>query len=103
VLSEVRNEQPLRYRCQIGHAMTAEVLASRADHVDEAMRVALRMMEERVTLVTRMAEDARQTGRSAVAELYEARAEEYSRYATILREAALASLSGGTPDRSQAA
>lgn len=103
VLSEVRNEQPLRYRCQIGHAMTAEVLASRADHVDEAMRVALRMMEERVTLVTRMAEDARQTGRNAVAELYEARAEEYSRYATILREAAIASLSGGTPDRSQAA
>jgi two-component system, chemotaxis family, protein-glutamate methylesterase/glutaminase len=103
VLSEVRGEQPLRYRCQIGHAMTAEVLASRADHVDEAMRVALRMMEERVTLVTRMARDARETGRTAVAELYEARAEEYARYATILRDAAIASLRAGTPDRSEAA
>jgi two-component system chemotaxis response regulator CheB len=96
VLSEVRGEQPLRYRCQIGHAMTAEVLASRTDQVEEAMRIALRMMEERVTLVTRMAADARQTGRTAVAELYEARAEEYARYATILREAAIASLRDGT-------
>ena len=103
VLSEIRGEQPLRYRCQIGHAMTAEVLASRQEHVDEAMRIALRMMEERVTLVTRMAQDARSSGRSAVAELYEARAEEYGRYATILREAALAGLRGGRINRSEAA
>ena len=103
VLSEVRGEQPLRYRCQIGHATTAEVLAARADHVDQAMRLALRMMEERVTLVTRMAQDARQTGRTAVAELYEARAEEYSRYATVLREAAIASLRGEAFKRSEAA
>lgn len=92
VMSEVRGERPLRYRCQIGHANTAEVMDSRAEQVDEALRVALRVMEERVTLVTRMAEDARRTGRSAVAELYEARAEEYTRYARVLREAALATL-----------
>jgi two-component system chemotaxis response regulator CheB len=89
VLSEVRDATPLRYRCQIGHAYTAEVLATRADEVDEAMKIALRVMEERVTLVSRMAADARATGRSAVAELYEARAEEYARYATILRQAAI--------------
>ena len=92
VLSEIRDEQPLRYRCQIGHAYTAEVLEARADEVSEAMRLALRIMEERVTLVTRMAQDARKTGRTAVAELYEARAEEYERYANVLREAAIASL-----------
>lgn len=89
VLSEVRGQEPLRFRCQIGHAYTAEVLATRSEQVDEAMRIALRVMEERLTLVTRMAEDARRTGRSAVAELYEARAEEYSRYADVLREAAI--------------
>ena len=92
VLSEVRGQKPLRYRCQIGHAQTAEVLAARRDDVSHALRVALRIMEERVTLVTRMAEDARQSGRSTVAELYEVRAEEFSRYAETLREAALASL-----------
>lgn len=92
VLSEVRGEGPLRYRCQIGHASTAEVLDGRSDKVDEALRVALRVMEERVTLVRRMAEDARRTGRTTVAELYESRTEEYSRYAQVLRDAAVASL-----------
>ncbi|MBV9078646.1 MAG: chemotaxis protein CheB [Methylobacteriaceae bacterium] len=95
VLSEVRDERPLRFRCQTGHAQTAEVLADRADEVDEAMRVALRIMEERVTLVERMAQDARASGRQAVAELYEARQGEYTRYAEVLRTAAIASLRMG--------
>lgn len=92
VLSEVNSGHPLRYRCQIGHAHTAESLATNIGEVDEAIRVAMRVMEERVTLVERMAIDARQTGRSAVAELYEARAVEYRRYASTLRDAAVASL-----------
>jgi len=97
VLSEVKGEHPLRFRCQIGHGFTAEVLVERSEEVGHAMRVALRIMEERVTLVTRMAQEARSTGRGVVAELYEARASEYGRYATILREAASASLR--EPDR----
>lgn len=101
VLSEMDKRQPLRYRCQIGHAYTAEVLTSHTDDVEEAVRLALRMMEERVTLVTRMAEDARHTGRSAVADLYESRADEYARYAGTLREAALLSLRMGRAKREQ--
>ena len=95
VLSEVRDQQPLRFRCQIGHAYTAEVVATRTEEVDHAMRIALRIMEERVTLVTRMAEDARRTGRTAVAELYESREQEYTRYATVLRQASLAAARAG--------
>jgi two-component system chemotaxis response regulator CheB len=91
VLSDNREQRPLCYRCQMGQAQTAEVLASCRAEVDEALRIALRVMEERVTLVTRMAKDARNVGRNAVAELYEARAEEFTRYATILREAAVRS------------
>ena len=90
VLSEVRGSNPLRYRCQIGHAYTAGALMSRSDKMNEAIRIALRVMEERVTLVERMAADARCTGRTAVADLYEARVEEYQRYATTLQEAAIA-------------
>lgn len=101
VLSEINGSRPLRYRCQIGHAYTAENLAARIDEVDEAVRVAMRVMEERVTLVERMALDARQTGRSAVAELYEARAAEYRRYAGTLREAAVTSLRLGRASREQ--
>lgn len=101
VLSEVRGEHPLRYRCQIGHAVTAEVLAGRNDQVNEAMRVALRVMEERVTLVTRMARDARATGRDAVAELYESRAREYSGYAETLRAAAISTMRQTSGDSTQ--
>ena len=97
VLSEMTGTRPLRYRCQIGHAYTAEILASRIDDVDEAIRVAMRIMEERVTLVERMARDARDTGRSAVAELYEARAEEYRRYSVTLRDAAISALTMASP------
>ena len=92
VLSEMKEGHPLRYRCQIGHAHTAETLAANIDEVDEAIRVAMRVMEERVTLVERMALDARETGRTAVAELYEARAIEYRRYAGTLRDAAVTSM-----------
>ncbi|MFL5295829.1 MAG: chemotaxis protein CheB [Phenylobacterium sp.] len=92
VLSEVSGEKPLRFRCQIGHAFTAEELASHHVAVDEAVRVAMRIMEERVELVDRMAKDARASGRAAVAELYEERATEYRRYATTLRGAALLTL-----------
>jgi two-component system, chemotaxis family, protein-glutamate methylesterase/glutaminase len=101
VLSEVRGEHPLRFRCQIGHAMTADVLAARTDEVEEAMRIALRIMEERLTLVARMAEEARSTGRNAVAELYEAREAEYTRYAAVLRDAATISLRDGRSDGAQ--
>lgn len=101
VLSEVDGSRPLRFRCQIGHAHTAETLAANIDEVDEAVRVAMRVMEERVTLVERMAADARQTGRTAVAELYEARGAEYRNYANTLRQAAITSLRFGRAPREQ--
>jgi two-component system chemotaxis response regulator CheB len=63
------------------------------------MRIALRIMEERVTLVRRMAEDARAGGRTAVAELYEARVEEYGRYADVLRQATVDSMRAARSDR----
>lgn len=103
VLSEVRAQQPLRYRCQIGHAFTAEELVARSEVVDEAIRIALRVMEERVVLVERMASDARNTGRTSVADLYERRAAEYGRHATTLREAAILSLKMSRERRKTAA
>ncbi|MDR9814110.1 chemotaxis protein CheB [Rhizobium hidalgonense] len=101
VLSEVRGSRPLRFRCQIGHAYTADAVAAYADEFDDAIRIAMRVMEERLTLVERMARDARDTGRAAVAELYEARASEYRRYSATLREAALTSLRLGGASRFQ--
>lgn len=92
VLSEMRNERPLRYRCQIGHAETAEVLASQSAEIEEAIGVAMRVMEERVALAERMSQDAQVGGRPKTAAFYAGRAEEYRQYAAVLREAVNAAL-----------
>lgn len=93
VLSEVKNGHPLRFRCQVGHAYTADALAKEQEgRVDEALRVALRIIEERAELVHRMAEDARYSGRAAVAQMYKARAGEYREYADNIRRVVLQSL-----------
>ncbi|MBV8703831.1 MAG: hypothetical protein JO118_09000, partial [Acetobacteraceae bacterium] len=65
--------------------------------VDEALRVALRIIEERAELVTRMAEDGRAAGRTAVAEMYKERALEYRQHADTLRRAVLMSMAPATP------
>jgi two-component system chemotaxis response regulator CheB len=93
VLSQVKEGRPLRFRCQVGHAYTADALAKdQEDRVDEALRVALRIIEERAELVHRMAEEGRQSGRRAVAEMYDDRASEYRRYANVIRQAVLRTL-----------
>jgi two-component system chemotaxis response regulator CheB len=90
VLSKIRAGNPLRFRCQVGHAYSADILAKEQEgRVDEALRVALRIIEERAELVARMAEEGRESGRRAVAEMYEERAKEYRQYADTLRKAAL--------------
>lgn len=93
VMSKVRAPGPLRFRCQVGHGYTADALAKEQEgRIDEALRVALRIIEERAELVHRMAEDGRQTGRRAVAEMYAARADEYRAHAETIRTAVLKSL-----------
>jgi len=98
VLSTVRGAKPLRFRCQVGHAYTADIVAKEQENaVDEALRVALRVIEERAELVSRMAEDGRNAGRRAIAEMYQERGEEYRRYADTIRRAVLMSLPSPEP------
>src|SRR3954453_530983 len=93
VLSEMKDSHPMRFRCQVGHAFAADILAKEQEgQVDEALRVALRIIEERAELVQRMAADGRRNGRPAVAEMYQARAAEYREYADMIRRVVLKSL-----------
>lgn len=93
VMSIVQDSKPLRFRCQVGHAYTAEAMAKEQEEaVDEALRVALRIIEERAELVGRMANDARYTGRKSIAEMYDERASEYRGQAETIRKAVLANL-----------
>jgi two-component system chemotaxis response regulator CheB len=90
VLSKVNDPGPLRFRCQVGHGFTADILAKEQEgRVDEALRVALRIIEERAELVERMAGDGRASGRKAVAQMYDERAREYRDYAESIRKAIL--------------
>ncbi|WP_257166144.1 chemotaxis protein CheB [Bradyrhizobium sp. SRS-191] len=93
VLSSLTVDKPLRFRCQVGLASTADVLAREQERrVDEAMRVALRIIDERAELVRRMGDDARASGRNAIAEMYEGRCAEYRRYADLIRQVVIKSL-----------
>lgn len=79
---------PLRFRCQVGHGYTAEVLATRQeDSVDEAMRVALRIVEERATLTKKMADETRRGGLRLSADSYESTSRQSRRHVETLREA----------------
>lgn len=88
VLSQIKRQPPLRFRCQVGHAYTAESLvAAQEGSVDEALRVALKILEERAILTQKMAEDARRSGRNAAGRSYEQRAAESRASADVLRRA----------------
>jgi len=90
VLNEMERSSPLRFRCQVGHAYTAEALANEQEgSVDEAVRVALRIIQERVVLTERMVQEARRNGRNATANILDSRLKEYQEHADLLRKAAL--------------
>lgn len=72
----------------MGHAYSADVLAARQeDSADEALRVALRIMEERAVLTQKLASEARLSGRPSAAASYDKRLRESREYARALRRA----------------
>jgi two-component system chemotaxis response regulator CheB len=88
VLSQIRRKTPLRFRCQVGHSYTAEVLSGvKEGALDEAIRIALRIMVERTVLLDKMAADARRAGRNASAASLERRVEQYRIQENVLRQA----------------
>ena len=88
-MSQIRRS-PLRFRCQVGHGYTAEALAQEQEgSIDEAFRIALRVIGERAVLMEKMASDAVEGGRKAAAAIFEERAKEYRHSANVLIEATL--------------
>jgi len=88
VLSRIKRHPPLRYRCQVGHAYTAEALATQqGKSVDDTLRFVLRILEERVVLTEMMLADARRAGRMSAANAYAERLAESRANADVLRRA----------------
>jgi two-component system, chemotaxis family, protein-glutamate methylesterase/glutaminase len=103
VLSEMRRSPPLRFRCQVGHAYTAETLATEQEgSVDEAIRVALRIVEERATLTQKMADEARRGGQRHSAASYESTSAQSRRHVETLREALRGDLIEASPNDQEA-
>ncbi len=77
----------LRFRCRVGHVYSSEsMLAAQTDSVDRALWAALRSLEERASLTTKMAERARERQHGWVANAFEARAKEARQHAAVVRE-----------------
>jgi len=88
VLSQMRSSPPLRFRCQVGHAYTAEALAAEQEgSVDEALRVALRIVEERAVLTEKMANEARRDGLRHSAASSERTSAQSQEHVRMLRDA----------------
>ena len=84
-LWEIRNSRPIRFRCSIGHAFTAEaVLEQQAHEVERAMWVAFRTLRERSALARRAAEQEKSLGRPGLARMWTERAEEVDGQARVL-------------------
>ncbi|MFZ3584824.1 chemotaxis protein CheB [Loktanella sp. DJP18] len=88
-LSQIK-EAPLRYRCQVGHAYSAGAFSAALEgSLEEAVRVALRIVEERAVLLERMARDAETAGRARTGGDFAGKAAELRSSAKVLRSAAL--------------
>lgn len=75
VLFEVPGPPRPRFRCRVGHAWSPESLeADQATGVENALWVALRALEEKASLVRRLADEAQTNGHHLSAEEYRARA-----------------------------
>jgi two-component system, chemotaxis family, protein-glutamate methylesterase/glutaminase len=76
-----------RYRCRVGHAWSAgALLAAQGDSLEKALWIALRTLDEKVALATRMHAKVRQDGNSWLALRYERLVQESMEAAEALRK-----------------
>ena len=85
-LWEMNDESVKRYRCHVGHGYTAtSLLADQADAVEKALWLALRTLEERGNMLSRMAESEKGKGREHTPGSYQERAREARTHADSIR------------------
>jgi len=86
VLSEIQDENLLRFRCRVGHALTAQTLLSaQSDNVETAMWSALRALEEKVELFRRLMQHSRERNYASATAAFEQQARQLQEQADIIR------------------
>ncbi len=83
---EFRDNTLVRYECLVGHRYTLRtLLEAQADEVETALWAALRAVEERANLQSRLERDARTAGRARSGRLFHARSVETQKHVQVLR------------------
>jgi len=86
-LWEIEGETVRRYRCNVGHAFTAQtLLAEQGKEIEQALWLALRVLEQRVTLLETLAKDAKAQSRLHSALSFQERAAEVAANAESIRK-----------------
>ena len=86
-LWEMNDEELLRFRCHVGHALSAESLSDgQAEKLEEALWSAVRALEEQMILAQRIVERARKANRLHAVTMFERRAEDAERNGGIIRQ-----------------
>jgi two-component system, chemotaxis family, protein-glutamate methylesterase/glutaminase len=71
------NDKIQRYRCQIGHSYSeADLVLRQAEQLESTLWVALRIMEERKTLMQKLADDYKKKGLASMHASYKLRTDE---------------------------
>lgn len=71
-LWQIDDDRALRYRCRVGHAYSEETMLQAQGHsVESSLWAALRALEERVALLSKLSERARRRGHDAMAAMFD--------------------------------
>ncbi|HEV8725609.1 MAG TPA: chemotaxis protein CheB [Candidatus Binatia bacterium] len=84
---QIGKEQPLRFRCHVGHSFTAgPFLSEQTSYLEHILWSAVRALEEKVTLVRQVAQRMKDEGAHNVAMQYEEYAENVDKEVSVVRE-----------------
>ena len=90
VLWRMQEGDFVRFRCRVGHGWTAEALiAEQADQVDDALRAALRALEDRASLLRTIAARYVRSGCKSLASRFDAQAAQVEARARLVRDLVL--------------
>jgi two-component system chemotaxis response regulator CheB len=87
VLWEIQDGHMMRYRCRVGHAFSVESMqAEQVDALEHALWVALKTIEENISLTKRMTHTARERQQFWMVQRFEERLKDAEQNARVLRE-----------------
>lgn len=87
ILFEIKDEKILRFRCQIGHSYNEEDLEiKQVENIENTLWVALRMMEERKNLITKIEGQTRARGYHRYADEHKQKGDELQVHINKLKE-----------------